>query len=138
MSNTKEWWVDNGATRHICSDRSMFSTYENNDDKEHLLMGNSSTFKVKGQGNMVLKMSSGKEITLNKVLHVPDIRKNLVSGSLPSKNGFKMVFESHKFVLNKNGMKVGKRYLSGGMFKMNVMTVFPKEQVMVVVLKANM
>lgn len=53
---------------------------------------------------MVLKMSSGKEITLNKVLHVPDIRKNLVSGSLPSKNGFKMVFESHKFVLNKNGM----------------------------------
>ncbi|KAL0412857.1 UNVERIFIED_CONTAM: Retrovirus-related Pol polyprotein from transposon TNT 1-94 [Sesamum radiatum] len=31
---------------------------------------------------VVLKMTSGKELTLIDVLHVPDIRKNLVSGSL--------------------------------------------------------
>ena len=53
-------------------------------------------------------MTSGKELVLNNVLHVPDIRKNLVSGSLLSKNGFKLVFVSDKFVLSKNEMYVGK------------------------------
>ncbi|BBH02484.1 NOL1/NOP2/sun family protein [Prunus dulcis] len=71
-------------------------------------------------------MTSGKEVTLNNLLHVPEIRKNLVSGSLLSKNGFKLVFESDKFVLTKNGMYVGKGYLTDGHFKMNVMTVVHK------------
>ena len=65
-------------------------------------------------------MISGKKLTLNDVLHVPDIRKNLVSCSLLSKNGFKLVIESNKFVLTKNGMYVGKGYMSNGLFKINI------------------
>ena len=34
-----------------------------------------------------------------------------------------MVFESNKFVLSKNGMYVGKRYMNDGMWKLNVMTI---------------
>ena len=34
-----------------------------------------------------------------------------------------MVFESDKFVLSKNGMYVGKGYMSNGMWKFNVMTI---------------
>ena len=86
-------------------------------------MGNSSTSKVEGVGKVALKMTSGKVVTLNDVLHVPDIHKNLVSGSLLSKNGFKLVFVSDKFILSKNDMYVGKCYLSEGLFKLNVMTV---------------
>ncbi|CAL8993883.1 unnamed protein product [Prunus brigantina] len=118
--------VDTGATRHICSERKMFSTYEANDQGEPLFMGNSSTSKIHGQGKIVLKMTSGKEVTLNNVLHVPKIQKNLVSGSLLSKNGFKSVFEYDKFVFTKNGMYVGKWYLTDGLFKMNVMTIVHK------------
>uniref|UniRef100_A0A2N9F9L9 Integrase catalytic domain-containing protein n=1 Tax=Fagus sylvatica TaxID=28930 RepID=A0A2N9F9L9_FAGSY len=125
VKNTNEWWVDTGATRHICSDKKMFSTYQSVGYGEQLFMGNSSTSKVEGKGKVVLKMSSGKELTLNDVLHVPDIRKNLVSGSLLSKNGFQLVFESDKFLLTKSGMLVGKGYLSDGLFKMNVMTIVP-------------
>uniref|UniRef100_A0A2N9EQN5 Integrase catalytic domain-containing protein n=1 Tax=Fagus sylvatica TaxID=28930 RepID=A0A2N9EQN5_FAGSY len=110
---------------HICSDKKMFSTYQSVGYGEQLFMGNSSTSKVEGKGKVVLKMSFGKELTLNDVLHVPDIRKNLVSGSLLSKNGFQLVFESEKFLLTKNGMLVGKGYLSDGLFKMNVMTIVP-------------
>ena len=88
-------------------------------------MGNSSSSKVEGQGKVVLKMTSGKELTLNDVLHVPEILKNLVSGSLLSKKGFKLVFVSDNFILTKNGMYVGKGYMSNGLFKMNVMTVVP-------------
>ena len=124
-SNTKEWWVDIGATHHVCSDKKMFSSYQTIDNGEQLFMGNSSSSKVEGQGKVVLKMTSGKELTLNDVLHVPEIRKNPVSRSLLSKKGFKLVFVSDNFILTKNGMYVGKRYMSNGLFKMNVMTVVP-------------
>ena len=123
VGNTKEWWVDTGATRHICSDKKMFSSYEAINDGEQLFMRNSSTSKVEGKGKVILKMAFGKELTLNNALHVPEIRKNLVSGSLLSKKGFRLVFESDKFVLTKSGIYVGKGYMSNRLFKMNVMTI---------------
>ncbi|KAF5941562.1 hypothetical protein HYC85_019204 [Camellia sinensis] len=48
---------------------------------EQLFMGNSTTSIVAGQGKVILKMTSGKELTINNVLHVPDIRKNLNSSA---------------------------------------------------------
>ena len=86
-------------------------------------MGNSSTSKVEGKGKVILKMTSKKELTLNDVLHVPEIRKNLVSKSLLSKKSFRLVFEYDKFVLTKSGIYVGKGYMSNGLFKINVMTI---------------
>ena len=124
-SNTKEWWVDTGATCHVCSDKKVFSSYHSIDNGEQFFMGNSSSSKVECQGKVVLKMTSGKELTLNDVLHVPEIQKNLVFGSLLSKKGFKLVFVSNNFILTKNGMYVGKGYMSNGLFKMNVMTIVP-------------
>ena len=88
-------------------------------------MGNSATSEIEGQGKVILKMTSGKELTLNDVLYVPEIRKNLVSGSLLNKHGFRMVFESDRVVLSKNGMYVGKGYVNDGLFKLNVMTLKP-------------
>ena len=70
-------------------------------------MGNSITSEIDGQRKVVLKMTYGKELTLNKVLYVPEIRKNLVSGSLLSKHGFRMIFESDKVVLTKSGLNMG-------------------------------
>ena len=57
--------------------------------------------------------------------HVLGNRMNLVSGSFLSKNGFRLVFESDKFVLTKNGMYVRKGYMSDGLVKLNVMTIVP-------------
>ena len=37
-SNTKEWCVDTGATRHVCSDKKMFSSYHSIDNGEQLFM----------------------------------------------------------------------------------------------------
>ncbi|KAE8648116.1 hypothetical protein Csa_004729 [Cucumis sativus] len=109
VSNSKEWWVDTGATHHICANKDMFTSYVPISSGEQLFIGNFSTSKVKGQDKVILKMTFGKELTLNNVLHVPDIRKNLVSGSLLSKNGFKLVLVSDKFELFKNEIRLQKR-----------------------------
>ena len=121
VSNVKGWWIDTGVTRHICGDKNLFSEYKHMDDVEKLYMGNSSASNVEGKGNVVLKFTSGKIVTLTDVLHVPEIRKNLVSGPILSKKGFKLVFESDRFILTKAGMYVGKGYLTEGLFKLNVL-----------------
>ena len=126
-SNPKEWWIDTGATRHVCFDKMMFSTFEPIETREKVFMGNSATSDIKGQGKVVLKMTSGKELTQTNVLYVPEIRKNLVFGSLLNSHGFRLVFESDRFVLSKSGMYVRKGYMSGGMWKLNVMTIIKSE-----------
>ena len=73
-------------------------------------MENSTTLAIEGRGNVILKMTSGKELTLKNVLYVPKIRKNLISGSLLNKHGFCMLFESDIIILTKNGLFVRKGY----------------------------
>ncbi|KAL6326053.1 hypothetical protein AAG906_000928 [Vitis piasezkii] len=109
-SNPKEWWIDTGATRHVCSIRKCSPLLN------QLRMGKS------GQGKVILKMTWERVDSTN-VLYVPEIRKNLVSGSLLNNHGFRLVFESNKFILSKSGMYVGKGYMSDGMWKLNVMTI---------------
>ena len=101
----------------------MFSTFEPSEIGESMYMENSATSKIKVQGKVVLKMTYGKEVTMKNVLYVPEICKNLVFGSLLSNHGFRMVFESDKFVLSKSGMYIGRGYMRDGMWKLNVMTV---------------
>ncbi|KAF3685974.1 hypothetical protein FXO37_00081 [Capsicum annuum] len=115
-----EWWIDTGATHHISGNQNSFKTYELVGDGKIVYMKNSSSTKVVGKGTVELKFTSGKIVTLMDVLHIPDIRKNLVSGTLLSKHGFKMVFEEDKFILSKNDMFVGKGYVANGMFKINI------------------
>ena len=72
---------------------------------------------------MVLKMTFVKELNLTNVLYVPEIRNKLVSGSLLNSHGFRLMFESDKFVLSNSGMYVGKGYMSDDMWKLNVMII---------------
>ncbi|GJW88243.1 zinc finger, CCHC-type containing protein [Tanacetum coccineum] len=101
------WWVDSGATVHVCKDRYWFKTYESLNDGSILHMGNESTALVHGRGCVNLRFSSGKIVSLFNVLHVPNIRKNLVSNSVLNNCGYKQVTESDKFVLSKHGTKDG-------------------------------
>ena len=86
-------------------------------------MGNTATARIAGTGKVMLKLISGKVLTLNNVLHVPTFRKNLVSVALLVKNRFKCVLVSYKVVISKNEMFIGKGYLNEGLFKLNVMVV---------------
>ena len=52
--------------------------------------------------------------------HVPSINKNLVSGSLLCRDGFKLVFESNKVVISKYVQFVGKGYECGGLFRLSL------------------
>jgi hypothetical protein len=68
-----------------------------------VMMENGSHASVCGVGMVDLKLTSEKIVQLRNVQCVPSINKNLVSGSLLCRDGFKVVLESNKFVVLKCG-----------------------------------
>ena len=91
-----------------------------------MLMGNGSSASVHGVGTVDLKFTSEKIVRLKNVHYVPSVNKNLVSGSLLCRDGYKLVFESNKFVISKYGTFVGKGYESGGLFRLSLSDVCNK------------
>ncbi|GJR36482.1 zinc finger, CCHC-type containing protein [Tanacetum coccineum] len=85
-----------------------------------LYMGDDHFAPVHGKGSVALEFSSGKTITLFNVLYVPKLRKNLVSGPVLNKCGYKQVYESDKYILSKSGVFVGFGYYNNGMFMLNL------------------
>jgi hypothetical protein len=108
VCQSPEWWANTGANIHVCADISLFSSYQCK-GAGSLLMGNGSHVRVLGVGTVILKFTSGKTVLLKNMQHVPSIKKNLVSGSLLCRDGYKLVFESNKCILSKYGTFVGKR-----------------------------
>ena len=102
------WWIDSRATRHVCYDKTWFKTYAILDGKKKIMLDDSHTIEVMGIGEVLLKFTSRREVTLKDFVHVPSIRKNLVFSFLLNKVGFKQVFETDQYVLSKKGMFVGK------------------------------
>ncbi|PHU05794.1 hypothetical protein BC332_26616 [Capsicum chinense] len=105
VGNPREWWMDSGATRHVCANKELFSSFAPSQVEEMIYMPNSATAKVEGIGKVGLKMTSGKVLTLNNVLYVPELRRNLISVSLLDKNRFKCVTVSEKIVISKGEVK---------------------------------
>nr|GFD07416.1 zinc finger, CCHC-type [Tanacetum cinerariifolium] len=46
------WWIDSGATTHVCKDRCWFKTYELVEDGSVLYMGDDHFAPVHGKGSV--------------------------------------------------------------------------------------
>ena len=102
VTNSKNWVVDSGAIRYICANKDAFTSYTPvGDDEKVVYLGDSHTVQVLGKGKVMLKLTSGKTLALNIVLHVPNIRANLVSVALLGKVGVKVSFQSDKIIMTK-------------------------------------
>lgn len=119
VGGAEGWWVDTGASCHICYNRALFKSYCEIEDKK-VLLGDYHATNVAGIGEVEIKFTSGRTIILKDVLHTSEMRKNLVSGYLLNKAGFTMTFGADLFTLTKNNVFVGKGYAVDGMFKLNI------------------
>nr|GEV31172.1 zinc finger, CCHC-type [Tanacetum cinerariifolium] len=118
---------DSCATTHVCNDRYWFKTYEPVDDGSVLYMGDDHFASVHGKGSVALEFSYGKTITLFNVLYVPKLCKNLVSGPMLNKFGYKHVYESDKYILSKSGVFVGFGYYNNGIIHETTAPYIPQQ-----------
>ena len=117
VTNASKWMVDSGATRDICANRNVFTSYTSvGDGEEQVYLGDSRTTPVLGKGKVLMKLTYSKTLALSDVLHVPSIRVNLIFVALLSKVGVKVSFESDKIVMTKNNVFMGKGYCYQGLF----------------------
>ncbi|KAL0347955.1 UNVERIFIED_CONTAM: hypothetical protein Sangu_1023300 [Sesamum angustifolium] len=89
-------------TVHVCNDKNRFKHYEDAANGQQVLMENTNTTIVLDKGNVEVQSTSEKKLLLTNVLHVLEIRKNLVSAVVLSKKGLKTMIEADKLIVTKN------------------------------------
>ncbi|PHT38263.1 hypothetical protein CQW23_21836 [Capsicum baccatum] len=73
VENPRKWWMDSGATLHVCANKELFSAFSLAQVEEKIYMANYATAKVGGIGKVRLKITSDKVLTLNNVLYVSEL-----------------------------------------------------------------
>uniref|UniRef100_A0A2N9FLA5 CCHC-type domain-containing protein n=1 Tax=Fagus sylvatica TaxID=28930 RepID=A0A2N9FLA5_FAGSY len=99
------WLLDSACSFHVTPHRNWFDTYRSINCGS-VRMGNDATCTIIGMGTIKIKMSDGVVRTLEKVRHIPDMRKNLISlGTLDSK-GYSYKSENGIMKVSKGAMVV--------------------------------
>ena len=121
VTNSKNWVVDSSATRHIYVNIYVFTSYTPvGDGRKVVYLGDSHTTQVLGKGKVMLKLTSGKTLALNEVLHVSNITTNLVYVALLGKEWVKVSFKFDKIVMTKNNVFKRKEFCNQGLFVLNI------------------
>ncbi|WVZ07194.1 hypothetical protein V8G54_020540 [Vigna mungo] len=83
----RSWVMDSGCSYHMCPVKEFF---ENLDQKEHgnVLLGNNKACRVQGVGSVRLKMFDNREMVLQAVRYVPELKRNLISISAFDLGGY--------------------------------------------------
>ncbi|KAH7658286.1 RNA-directed DNA polymerase protein, partial [Dioscorea alata] len=59
VEDDESWWVDSGATRHVCKNKDLLKTLKE-EDENVLYMRNASSVQVNGKGTVEIEFTSGK------------------------------------------------------------------------------
>lgn len=63
------------------------------------MMGNSSAAKVYKTKHVDVRFPSGRVLTLDRVHHVPEMRRNIISGSISVREGYELNFKFNKVII---------------------------------------
>ena len=92
-SNDIQYWIlDTGCSFHMCANKEWFDIYKERRCGE-VLMGDDSPCKIQGIGSVKIRMHDGIVRVLDKVRHVPKLKKNLISLGTLDKASYKYCFE---------------------------------------------
>lgn len=86
-----EWYIDSGCSNHMTPVNELIREKKKPNVSE-ILAANNASMKVVNTGNVDLKLNN-VNLSINDVLHVPDLSANLLSVSRMCEKGNKVVFD---------------------------------------------
>ena len=108
------WFIDLGATQHMCVNRAFFTNYVHGTSSIYL--GNLTLIKVVGQGHVTLRLQ-GNTIIFTNVLHVSFLTTNLLSVFALLSKRCKVHFEKKRCIIHRsNGSHLATGKQEGNLF----------------------
>ena len=73
------WFLESGVSFHMTGDKDLFTDLDEKDIGVHIEMGDDGRYSAIGIGTISFERESGKPFILKEVMHVPGLKKNLIS-----------------------------------------------------------
>lgn len=116
LNTRREWEEMTIILGTFMQNKSAFVSYTSLEEgKEMVYLVDSRTTQVLGK-EVPFKLISGKTLTLNEVLYIPNIRTNMVSIGFLRNIAVKVSFKFDIVVLTKHNVFIGKGYYNNGLF----------------------
>lgn len=120
--NLMDWWIDNGATRHVTNCPDWFVDFEVFESACRIQAAGKETLSAVGRGTIIVESThNSKQVTLNEVWYVPTISRNLFSVLAAQDRNRNSIFKSSatKCWLEVEGKTVlcGSRQVNGSLYK---------------------
>ena len=93
------WFLNSGASFHMTGDRDLFTNLDEKDLGVHIEMGDDRRYSATGIGTISFGRESGKPFVLKEVMHVPGLKKNIISVAMLEDKGYDVVFSKGKAFL---------------------------------------
>lgn len=104
IDRPEAWYLDSGATKHMCNEKRIFKTI-NNDNELKVHTAAEHFEKSYGSGDINLKVKLNRNATnsvkLKNALYVPGLRNNLLSVSSVTDNGYTVTFKKNRATINR-------------------------------------
>lgn len=107
-TRSKGWCLDSGCTSHLCNETNKFSNFTEVLSEKLNLASNMST-PITGKGAIHLNAEvngQNRNLNLENVLYVPDLRTNLLSVSKITNKGYKVIFDEKSVKVIDNDGKI--------------------------------
>lgn len=134
VSTDDNWWIDNGATKHITHNFNCFTKYDPFPGNCMVTAADNRKLKALGSGDIeITNFSNGqlKRLTLTEVWYVPDISRNLFSVlAAHDKNPtskFKSDLNECKFIIDGKVVFTGSREQHGTLYRASFQAIQPEE-----------
>jgi hypothetical protein len=103
----ESWVVDSGASCHATLHKKHFVDYFQGDfGQVHL--GDDAPYKIVGMGKVQIKKKNGNQSLLKEVIHVPNLRKNIISTGKLASEGCISIFTYTVWNVTKGSLVIEK------------------------------
>lgn len=113
-----QWYIDSGATGHMCSEKSIMSDVSDEKSIE-VSVANGDKLYTAGKGCVKVNLKNGIVKTISNVFYVPNLTTNLLSVSALVNKGFRVVFSSGRCRILDNGTVVATATLCDGVYRLD-------------------
>jgi hypothetical protein len=88
------WYLDSGTSFHMKGDKESFSDLQEKDLRIHIEKGDEGKYNATSIGTITFQRESGNPFKLKIFMHVPGLKKNLVSVAMLEDIGYDVVFSN--------------------------------------------